>query len=153
MPTNLYGPGDNFHPTESHVIPGLMRRIHEAKVRGDETVKVWGSGRPRREFLHVDDLADALVHLLRVWSGETAINVGTGQDLPIAELAQIIANVVGFEGELVFDPSMPDGTPRKLLDTRRLQALGWQPRIDLHAGLRETYDWFVQSGNVIQSAT
>lgn len=144
MPTNLYGPGDNFDRTQSHVIPGLIRRFHEAKENGDTKVAVWGSGRPRREFLHVEDLADALVHLLKVWSGESHINVGVGEDLPISELAQLVAKVVGFQGELEFDPSMPDGTPRKLLDTSRLQALGWQPSVSLEQGLATTYAWFLE---------
>ena len=143
MPTNLYGPGDNFDPTQSHVIPGLMRRMHDAKVEGASRFTVWGSGRPRREFLYVDDLADAVVHLLRHWSDETPINVGVGEDLPIAELAARIAEVVGFRGELAFDTAMPDGTPRKLLDTARLSALGWRPRTSLHEGLRTTYQWFL----------
>lgn len=142
LPTNLYGPGDNFHPTDSHVIPGLMRRMHAAKQAGADTVAVWGSGRPRREFLYVDDAADALVHLLTHHSGPAPVNVGTGADIAIADLAETIRRVVGFPGPLTFDPAMPDGTPRKRLDTRRLTALGWQPRVDLAEGLRRTYAWF-----------
>ena len=143
MPTNLYGPGDNFDLESSHVIPALMRKLHEAKRGGQATVNVWGSGAPRREFLHVDDCADALVHLLHHYSGEEHVNIGSSEDLTIAELAALIAEVVGFEGELAYDRSKPDGTPRKLLDVGALTALGWQPRIALQDGLRRTYDWFV----------
>lgn len=142
MPTNLYGPGDNFSLVDSHVLPALIRKCHEAKLRHAEAVEVWGSGTPRREFLHVDDLADACVFLMRQYSDEAPVNVGWGQDVSIAELARLVADTVGFEGELHFDRSKPDGTPRKLLDTSRLTALGWQPKIALHAGLASTYDWF-----------
>ncbi len=142
MPTNLYGPGDNFSLVDSHVLPALIRKCHEAKLRHAEAVEVWGSGTPRREFLHVDDLADACVFLMRQYSDEGPVNVGWGQDVSIAELARLVADTVGFEGELHFDRSKPDGTPRKLLDTSRLTALGWQPKIALHAGLASTYDWF-----------
>ncbi len=143
MPTNLYGPGDNFDLESSHVIPALMRKLHDAKRGGQATVEVWGSGAPRREFLHVDDCADALVHLLCHYSGEAHVNVGSGKDLTIAELAALIAEVVAFEGALAYDPGKPDGAPRKLLDVGALTTLGWQPRIDLRDGLRQTYDWFV----------
>jgi GDP-L-fucose synthase len=143
MPTNLYGPGDNFHPEHSHVIPGLIRRFHEAKQRGDAEVTVWGSGRPMREFLYVEDCADAVVHILKYYSGAEHLNVGTGQDVTIADLAATIAEVVGFRGRLVWDTSKPDGTPRKLLDVSRLQALGWQARVPLKDGLRRTYDWYL----------
>jgi len=142
MPTNLYGPGDNFSLVDSHVLPALIRKCHEGKLRHAEAVEVWGSGTPRREFLHVDDLADACVFLMRQYSDEGPVNVGWGQDVSIAELARLVADTVGFEGELHFDRSKPDGTPRKLLDTSRLTALGWQPKIALHAGLASTYDWF-----------
>ena len=143
MPTNLYGPGDNFDLEASHVIPALMRKLHEAKGAGAASVEIWGSGQPRREFLHVDDCADALVHLLCRYSGEEHVNVGSGSDLTIAELASLIAEVVGYEGGFAFDRSKPDGAPRKLLDVSALTRLGWQPRIDLREGLRRTYDWYV----------
>jgi GDP-L-fucose synthase len=142
MPTNLYGPGDNFDLQTSHVLPALLRKFHEARQRGDPAVIIWGTGAPRREFLHVDDLADACVFLMQHYSDAAPINVGWGEDLSIAELARLIAAVTGFEGELRFDPSKPDGTPRKLLDVGRLRALGWSPRIALHAGVSATYDWF-----------
>jgi len=142
MPTNLYGPGDNFDLTGSHVVPALIRKMHEAKAQGAAEVEVWGSGRPRREFLHVDDLADACVHLLAHYSGEMPINVGCGEDLTIAGLAETIRRVVGFAGGLRFDPDKPDGTPRKLLDVRRLSALGWQARIPLEEGLADAYRWY-----------
>lgn len=142
MPCNLYGPGDNFDLTASHVIPALMRKMHEAKVGGAATVEVWGSGSPRREFLFVEDLADAVVHLTKTYSGESHINVGCGRDGTIAELAALVKSVVGFEGELVLDASKPDGAPRKLLDVSRLTALGWAPKTELENGLRQTYDWY-----------
>ncbi len=142
MPTNLYGPFDNFDPETSHVLPALIRRFAEAADAGAPTITVWGTGRPRREFLHVDDLADACRHLLCHYDDATAINVGTGQDLTIVELAQRIARITGYQGELVFDPNKPDGTPRKLLDISRLAATGWQPRIDLEAGLAGTLAWY-----------
>ena len=143
MPTNLYGPGDNFDPESSHVVPGLIARMHVAKTAGAAEVEIWGSGRPRREFLHVDDLADACVRLLEVYSDEAPINVGCGVDLTIAELAEKVRAVVGFEGRLRFDPKRPDGTPRKLLDTSRLDALGWRPQIPLDHGLAATYHWYL----------
>ena len=142
MPTNLYGPGDNFDLLESHVLPALIRKCHEAKLRHADALEVWGTGTPRREFLHVDDLADACVFLMRQYSDEPPVNVGWGEDISIAELARLIADTVGFNGELRFDRSKPDGTPRKLLDTARLTALGWQPKIHLKAGLASTYEWF-----------
>ena len=141
MPTNLYGPGDDFDPTQSHVIPGMMRRFHEAAVSGSKNVAVWGSGTPRREFLHVDDLADALYLLMQTYDEPMFLNVGTGEDCTIAELARVMAEVVGFKGEIVFDRSRPDGTPRKLLDISRVTALGWRARISLREGLRSTYAW------------
>jgi GDP-L-fucose synthase len=141
MPTNLYGPGDYFHPTDSHVVPGMMRRFHEAKVEHKPEVVVWGSGRPRREFLHVDDLAAALLLLMRSYEDSVTINVGTGSDLPIAELAALMRDVVRYPGRIVFDVAKPDGTPRKLLDVSRIEALGWKARIPLRDGLRSTYEW------------
>jgi GDP-L-fucose synthase len=142
MPTNLYGPGDNFDLLNSHVLPALIRRFHEAKVRGDESVTVWGSGTPRREFLHVDDLAEAVLYLLQRYDAEPIVNIGWGQDVTIRELAERVLSAVGYSGRLVFDSSKPDGTPRKLLDVSRLNALGWQPRISLETGIEKTYDWF-----------
>jgi GDP-L-fucose synthase len=147
MPTNLYGPGDNFDLATSHVVPALMRKAHEAKQAGAPAFTVWGSGRPRREFLHVDDCADALVHLLKRYSGEDHVNVGVGEDLSVAELAGLVAEVVGFRGSLEFDPSKPDGTPRKLLDVSRLRAMGWSPRIGLREGLEATYLWFIDNAD------
>jgi GDP-L-fucose synthase len=142
MPTNLYGPGDNFDLKTSHVIPALMRRIDEAGRTGAPTVEIWGTGEPRREFLHVDDLADAVVFLLKSYSEVEHVNVGTGTDVTIAELARLIAEVVGYSGTFAFDTSKPDGTPRKLLDVSRLTALGWQAGTDLRDGLAETHAWF-----------
>jgi len=144
MPTNLYGPGDNFDPQGSHVLPALLRKFHEARERGAGEVEIWGSGTPRREFLHVDDLADACLYLMRHYEDERWINVGSGSDVSIAELARSIAAVVGFPGTLRFDPSKPDGTPRKLLDSSRLTALGWSPRIALEDGIRATYAWYLE---------
>jgi len=145
MPTNLYGPGDNFDLESSHVLPALIRKFHEAKMRGAAEVCLWGTGTPRREFLHVDDLADACVFLLRHYHAEEPVNVGWGSDVSIRELAEQIAGIVEFAGALRFDTTKPDGTPRKLLDVSRLQALGWSPRIRLEAGIRATYQWFAQS--------
>lgn len=143
MPTNLYGPNDNFDLEASHVIPALMRKIHEAKRDGHSEVTVWGTGKAKREFLHVDDLADACIFLARHYSEEEHINVGTGQDCTIRELAETICEVVGWSGELVFDTSRPDGTPRKVLDVSKLSALGWAPRIRLKDGLARTYAWYL----------
>lgn len=142
MPTNLYGPFDNFDPETSHVLPALVRRFHEAAESAAPAITIWGSGTPRREFLHVDDLADACIHLLQCYDEPTAINVGCGADLTIQELAETIARVTGFRGRLDFDRSRPDGTPRKLLDTSRLAATGWRPRIALEAGICDTVAWF-----------
>ena len=152
MPTNLYGENDNFHPENSHVIPALMRRMHEAKLAGDSEMVVWGTGRPMREFLHVDNMAEASIHVMNTdkdtYQSNTQamlshINVGTGVDCTIRELVETMANVIGFEGELVFDSSKPDGTPRKLMDVSRLKSLGWQATISLEQGLAMTYDWFI----------
>ena len=142
MPTNLYGPGDNFDLLTSHVLASLIVKIDAAVRRGLDTVEVWGTGRPRREFLHVDDLADAAVFLMKNWSEDQHINIGTGEDLSIGALAQMIARIVGFEGGFVFDASKPDGTPRKLLDVTKLSSLGWRYRTDLESGIRQTYDWY-----------
>jgi len=143
MPTNLYGPGDNFDLQNSHVLPALMRRLHEARLRGDGEVVIWGTGTPRREFLHCDDLANAVVHLMRTYEGEQLVNIGCGTDVTIRELAELVARVVGFAGRLSYDTTKPDGTPRKLLDVGRLAALGWKPRISLEEGVADTYRWFV----------
>jgi len=142
MPTNLYGPGDNFDLSTSHVLPALIRKFHEARLAGSDTVTIWGSGTPRREFLHVDDMADAALFLLEHYSAPGPINVGTGVDMTIRELAELIAQVVGFQGRLQFDASKPDGTPRKLLDVSRLRRLGWSSRISLEEGIRRDYDWY-----------
>jgi GDP-L-fucose synthase len=142
MPTNLYGPGDNFDPLTSHVLAALIVKIDDAVRCGHDRVVIWGTGTPRREFLHVDDLADAAVFLIKNWSSDEHINIGTGQDLSVAELARTIARIIGFEGNFVFDPSKPDGTPRKLLDVAKLNALGWRYRTDLESGIRQTYDWY-----------
>jgi GDP-L-fucose synthase len=142
MPTNLYGSHDNFDLVSSHVVPALMVKLDRAKESGAETVEIWGSGRPRREFLYVDDAADALVHLIERYSGEGQVNVGSGSDLTIAELAQTMARVVGFSGRFVYDPGKPDGTPQKLLDVSRLAALDWRAKTSLEDGLRLTYEWY-----------
>jgi GDP-L-fucose synthase len=142
MPTNLYGPGDNFDLTDSHVLPALIRRFHDAKLRDDASVVVWGTGTPRREFLHVDDLADAVVFLLKSYDDERIINIGWGQDVTIRELAEIVMSITAYKGSLVFDSSKPDGTPRKLLDVSRLNEIGWRPRIPLREGVESTYAWF-----------
>jgi GDP-L-fucose synthase len=142
MPTNLYGPGDNFDLQNSHVLPALIRRIHEAKDRGDESVTIWGTGTPRREFLHVDDLADAVLYLLHSYDDEPIVNIGWGQDVTIRELAELVLSAVGYSGRLIFDSTKPDGTPRKLLDVSRLTNLGWQARIPLKIGIEQTYAWF-----------
>jgi GDP-L-fucose synthase len=143
MPTNLYGPGDNYDLETSHVLPALIRKTHEAKVNNSATIEIWGSGKPRREFLHVDDLADATLHATRWYSGEEHLNVGTGEDISILEVAELIAEVVGWDGDFVLDESMPDGTLRKQLDVSRLEALGWRASIDLGDGIRQTYQSFL----------
>ncbi|GGT30155.1 GDP-L-fucose synthase [Streptomyces kurssanovii] len=145
MPTNLYGPGDNFHPEDSHVLPSLIRRFHEAQESGARRVVNWGSGTPCREFLHVDDLARACLHLLEHYDADSPVNVGTGTDLSVRELAGLVADVVGYQGSIEWDPTKPDGTPRKLLDVSRLTGLGWTPRIALREGITETYAWYVES--------
>jgi GDP-L-fucose synthase len=156
MPTNLYGPGDNYHPDNSHVIPGMIRRFHDARESGAPTVAIWGSGRPRREFMYSDDMADACVHLMHLPDAQfrpllaadrndglpPMVNIGVGEDLTIAELAELVARTVGYDGRIVYDTSKPDGTPRKLLDTSRLTALGWRPRTSLERGLAQAYDDF-----------
>lgn len=148
MPTNLYGPGDNFDLEKSHVIPALMRKAHDARQEGAKALTIWGSGSPMREFLHVDDAADAMVYLLKNYSGAEHVNVGSGEDIAILDLARLIASVVGFEGEILRDQSKPDGTPRKLMDVSRLFATGWRPKYELRAGLEQTYDWFrARAGN------
>ena len=144
MPTNLYGPGDNFDLQSSHVVPALMRKAHEVKHAGGRTIEVWGSGEPRREFLHVDDAADALVWLLKNYSGDSHVNVGVGEDVTIAELARTILSAVGADAAITFDPTKPDGTPRKLMDVSRLFATGWRPRYSLRGGLEQTYAWFLE---------
>jgi GDP-L-fucose synthase len=147
MPTNLYGPFDNFDLTSSHVLPALMRKIHNAKLNGGD-VPIWGTGEPYREFLHVDDLADACVHLMKTYASQDIINVGTGEDLRIRELAELIAEIVGFEGRFVYDADKPDGTPRKRLDVNRLKHTGWQARIPLREGITSTYQWFLQNVSI-----
>jgi nucleoside-diphosphate-sugar epimerase len=155
MPTNLYGPGDNFHPQNSHVMPALIRRFHEAVRDGVGEVAIWGSGTPRREFLHVDDMAEASLFVLGLpleqYEANTEpmlshINVGYGEDVTICELAQLVAQVTGFTGKILFDASKPDGTMRKLMDSARLTAMGWKPTVTLAQGIRETYDWFLEHG-------
>lgn len=150
MPTNLYGPNDNFDPTGSHVLPGLIRRFHEAKLANAAEVVVWGSGTPRRELMHADDLADAAVTLMKTYESPDIVNVGTGTDVTIAELATLVKDVVGYRGRLVFDSTKPDGMPRKVLDVSRIHALGWRAKVDLADGVRETYRWFV--ANVAERA-
>jgi len=145
MPTNLYGPGDNFDLNTSHVLPAMIRKFHEAKVSGASSVTIWGTGTPRREFLHVDDLADACVHVMAHHDGNELVNIGCGEDIAIAELARLVANVVGFSGALEFDTSKPDGTPRKLLDVSRLSKQGWRASIPLMEGVTETYRWFKET--------
>ncbi len=145
MPTNLYGPGDNFDPSNSHVLAALLRKFHEAADKREPTVTVWGSGQPRREFLHVDDLADAAVFLMERYDEAGILNVGAGKDIPIAELAAMIGDIVGYHGEIVYDPTRPDGTPRKLLDISKLDKLGWRPRIGLREGIEQVYAWYRSS--------
>ncbi len=145
MPTNLYGQGDNFDLEKSHVMPAMIRKFHEAKLLGSDQVTLWGTGSPLREFLHVDDLADACLFLLENYDEPGIINIGVGEDLKIAELADIVRDVVGFKGGIVYDTTKPDGTPRKLVDTARINALGWKAKIGLHDGIRQTYEWFLEN--------
>ena len=152
MPTNLYGPNDNFDLQSSHVLPALLRKFHDAKLGGSREVMLWGTGRPKREFLHVDDLADACLFLMRHLDQERHINVGTGEDLSIRELAELIRTVVAPDVDIRFDSSKPDGTPRKLLDVSRLHALGWRHRIELREGIESTYAWFLQHQDAIRGA-
>ena len=147
MPTNLYGPGDNYHPDNSHVLPGMIRRIHEAKVRGDAAVTIWGTGTPLREFLHVDDLADAILHLCQLENPPDWVNVGTSLDVSIFELARLVAKTIGFNGEIRTDPTKPDGTPRKLTDTTLIRSTGWVPKIELEQGIVSTYQYFLNEQN------
>lgn len=147
MPTNLYGPGDNYHPDNSHVMPALIRRFHEAKINGDDQVVIWGTGTPRREFLHADDLADALVHLLSLADPPNLVNVGTGTDISIQELAELVAETVGFQGEIVNDLTKKDGTPVKRTDIDLIQSTGWSPTIGLREGLQRTYRDFLSETN------
>ena len=142
MPTNLYGPNDNFHPEDSHVLPALIRKFYEAKIASEDVVKIWGSGNPRREFIHSDDLADAILFLMDNYDDSEVINVGCGMDQTIRELAENIKEVSGFTGSLVFDSSRPDGTPQKVLDTSRINALGWEPKVPLKEGLKKVYQWY-----------
>jgi GDP-L-fucose synthase len=145
MPTNLYGPGDNFDLQTSHVLPALIRKFHEAKERGKSSVTIWGTGEPRREFLHVDDLAEACLFLMNNYSGNEPINVGTGSDISIRELAELVSEVVGYTGEIAYDTTKPDGTPRKLLDVSRLAELGWKAEIPLGDGICSTYQWYLDN--------
>ena len=152
MPTNLYGPGDNFDLSNSHVLPAMIRKFHSAKEIGDSTVTLWGSGKPLREFLHVDDLADACLFLLENYDDEEIVNIGVGEDLSIGELASIVRDVVGFEGEIVYDASKPDGTPRKLVDVSKINRLGWHAKTGLHEGVAQTYQWFLDNQAELRGA-
>ena len=145
MPTNLYGPNDNYHPTHSHVLPAVMRRFHEAKENNLSEVTCWGDGSPLREFLYVDDLADACVYLMNTYSGDETVNLGTGKELTIKELTELVAEIVGFEGEIKWDPTKPDGTPRKLLDVSKLESLGWKYKTELEDGIRLAYEDFLNN--------
>ncbi len=152
QPTNLYGPYDNFHLEHSHVIPALILKAHNAKIAGDPKMEVWGSGKPYREFLYVDDLADALAFLMQHYDDAMHINVGTGEEVTIGDLAKTVINAVGYKGELVFDTSRPDGTPRKLMDSSRLLGLGWRPKIGLEEGLKLAYQWYLENSNTVRTA-
>lgn len=145
MPTNQYGPNDNFDLESSHVLPALLRKLHDAKISNAKEVVMWGTGSPKREFLHVDDTADACVHLMETYDGDEIVNIGTGEDISIKELAEMIKEIVGFEGEIINDTTKPDGTPRKLLDVSRLHSLGWKHKIPLKDGIKMTYDWFLEN--------
>ncbi|MFZ1989821.1 MAG: GDP-L-fucose synthase [Alphaproteobacteria bacterium] len=146
MPTNLYGPGDNFDLVSSHVLPALIRKVHDAKAKRDKSIVIWGTGTPRREFLFVEDCADALVHLMKHYSGESHVNVGCGEDISVNELARLVCEIIGFSGELVHDLTKPDGTPRKLLNVEKLRAIGWTARTPLAEGIERTYEWFLKNG-------
>ena len=148
MPTNLYGPGDNFHPENSHVLPALLRRFHAARAAGAKSVAIWGTGTPRREFLYVDDLAEALLFLMQNYSEAEHINVGGGEDLSIMDLARLVAEVVGFTGKIEPDPTKPDGTPQKLLDVSRINALGWRAETPLKTGIAAAYEWYATCGQI-----
>ncbi|MFA6099441.1 MAG: GDP-L-fucose synthase [Patescibacteria group bacterium] len=152
MPTNLYGQGDNFDLQNSHVLPAMLRKFHEAKVHHDSSVTLWGTGSPRREFLHVDDLADAVVYLMKMYSGSEIVNIGTGEDVAIKELAEMIRRIVRFEGEIVWDACKPDGTPRKLLDVSKLHGLGWRHKIPLEEGIKATYEWFIKNQDYVRAS-
>lgn len=151
MPTNLYGPGDNFDLNSSHVMPALIRKAHEAKRKGDAEIIVWGTGTPRREFLHVDDCADACVHLMKVYSDAEHVNVGSGEDVTILELTRLVCEAVGFEGNISNDLTKPDGTPRKLMSAAKIRGLGWAPRIALKDGIRDAYSWFLNAGEQVRA--
>ena len=151
MPTNLYGPNDNFDLKTSHVLSALIRKFHEAKIKDQKEIVVWGTGTPRREFLHVDDLADACVYLMNYYDGTDLINIGTGEDITIRKLAELIGQIVGFKGGISYDTSKPDGMLRKLLDVSKINALGWKSKIGLEEGIRETYNWYVENGDVVGS--
>jgi len=148
MPTNMYGPGDNFHLENSHVLPALIRKFHDAKTQGKATVKLWGTGTPRREFLHSDDFGRGCVFLLENYNDDVAINVGVGEDIAIKDLAELIKGIVGFDGEIQWDSNKPDGTPRKLLDVTRINTLGWSAQINLKKGIRDTYEWFTENNSI-----
>jgi GDP-L-fucose synthase len=152
MPTNLYGPGDNFDLNSSHVMPAIIRKAHEAKLRGDSEIVIWGTGTPRREFLHVDDCADACVHLMKVYSDDTHVNVGSGEDVTILELTEMVCEAVGFTGRIVHDLTKPDGTPRKLMSADKLRGLGWKPSIALKDGIAQAYRWFLDNRNDLRGA-
>ncbi|MEH3109290.1 MAG: GDP-L-fucose synthase [Agrobacterium cavarae] len=147
MPTNLYGPGDNFDLNSSHVLPALLRKAHEAKMRGENEITIWGTGTPRREFLHADDCADALVFLMKNYSDDGHVNVGSGEDISISELAKMICDIVGFNGKIIYDFSKPDGTPRKLMSTEKMTAFGWAPSFNLNAGIAMTWDWYISGAH------
>ena len=151
MPTNLYGPGDNFDLNSSHVMPALIRKLHEAKLSGAKEVVMWGTDTPKREFLHVDDLANACVHLMQTYNDAEIVNVGTGEDVTIWELAKLIKSAVGFEGEIALDLTKPDGTPRKLLEIRKLHILGWKHKIELKSGIKSTYLWFIENRSAVRT--
>lgn len=151
MPTNLYGEGDNFDLENSHVLPAMIRKFHDAKINGNKEVVIWGTGTPKREFLHVDDLAEACLYLMENYDSPEIVNVGTGEDISILELSKIVSDVVGFEGEIVLDTSKPDGTPRKLLDVSKINSLGWKHKIDLKEGIEKTYKWFLENQDKIRT--